>query len=46
MIVNIMLLLLSEVNVVEKMKECNAIIGGEGNGGIITLLYIMEEMHL
>ena len=24
-----------EVNVVTKMKECNAIIGGEGNGGII-----------
>ena len=24
-----------EVNVVEKMKECDAIIGGEGNGGII-----------
>ena len=24
-----------EVNVVEKMKESNAIIGGEGNGGII-----------
>jgi phosphomannomutase len=24
-----------EVNVVEKMKECNAQIGGEGNGGII-----------
>jgi len=24
-----------EVNVVEKMKACNAIIGGEGNGGII-----------
>ena len=24
-----------EVNVVEKMKECNAIVGGEGNGGII-----------
>lgn len=24
-----------EVNVVEKMKECNAIIGGEGNGGVI-----------
>jgi len=24
-----------EVNVVEKMKEANAIIGGEGNGGII-----------
>jgi phosphomannomutase len=24
-----------EVNVVAKMKECNAIIGGEGNGGII-----------
>jgi len=24
-----------EVNVVEKMKEVNAIIGGEGNGGII-----------
>lgn len=25
-----------EVNVVEKMKEVNAIIGGEGNGGIIV----------
>ncbi len=24
-----------EVNVVEKMKECDAVIGGEGNGGII-----------
>ena len=24
-----------EVNVVEKMKKCNAIIGGEGNGGVI-----------
>lgn len=24
-----------EVNVVKKMKECNAIIGGEGNGGVI-----------
>ena len=24
-----------EVNVVEKMKLCNAIIGGEGNGGVI-----------
>jgi len=24
-----------EVNVVDKMKECNAIIGGEGNGGVI-----------
>ena len=24
-----------EVNVVEKMKEINAVIGGEGNGGII-----------
>ena len=24
-----------EVNVVEKMKECNAVIGGEGNGGVI-----------
>ena len=24
-----------EVNVVEQMKSCNAIIGGEGNGGII-----------
>ncbi|CAI8277681.1 MAG: Phosphomannomutase/phosphoglucomutase [Owenweeksia sp. TMED14] len=24
-----------EVNVVDKMKDCNAIIGGEGNGGII-----------
>ena len=30
-----------EVNVVEKMKSCNAVIGGEGNGGIIypTLHY-------
>ena len=24
-----------EVNVVEKMKECSAVIGGEGNGGVI-----------
>ena len=24
-----------EVNVVEKMKEVDAVIGGEGNGGII-----------
>ena len=24
-----------EVNVVEKMKECRAVIGGEGNGGVI-----------
>jgi len=24
-----------EVNVVEKMKEVNAVIGGEGNGGVI-----------
>ena len=24
-----------EVNVVEKMKECQAVIGGEGNGGVI-----------
>lgn len=24
-----------EVNVVEKMKECEAVIGGEGNGGVI-----------
>lgn len=24
-----------EVNVVEKMKACNAVIGGEGNGGVI-----------
>lgn len=29
-----------EVNVVEKMKEINAIIGGEGNGGII-----LPELH-
>ena len=29
-----------EVNVVEKMKEVNAIIGGEGNGGIID-----PELH-
>ena len=25
-----------EVNVVEKMKETNAVIGGEGNGGVIS----------
>lgn len=25
-----------EVNVVKKMKECSAIIGGEGNGGVIV----------
>jgi phosphomannomutase len=24
-----------EVNVVEEMKKCNAVIGGEGNGGVI-----------
>ncbi len=24
-----------EINVVEKMKQCNAVIGGEGNGGVI-----------
>jgi len=24
-----------EVNVVKKMKDCNAVIGGEGNGGVI-----------
>lgn len=29
-----------EVNVVAKMKECNAVIGGEGNGGII-----MPDLH-
>jgi len=29
-----------EVNVVEKMKETNAIIGGEGNGGVI-----LPELH-
>ena len=29
-----------EVNVVEKMKEKNAVIGGEGNGGII-----LPELH-
>jgi phosphomannomutase len=29
-----------EVNVVEKMKETNAVIGGEGNGGII-----LPELH-
>jgi phosphomannomutase len=29
-----------EVNVVTKMKECNAVIGGEGNGGVIY-----PEMH-
>ena len=29
-----------EVNVVEKMKEMNAIIGGEGNGGVI-----LPELH-
>ena len=29
-----------EVNVVTKMKECNAVIGGEGNGGVI-----LPELH-
>lgn len=29
-----------EVNVIEKMKESNAIIGGEGNGGVI-----LPELH-
>lgn len=29
-----------EVNVVQKMKECSAVIGGEGNGGIIV-----PELH-
>lgn len=28
-----------EVNVVTKMKECNAVIGGEGNGGVIYPAY-------
>jgi phosphomannomutase len=28
------------------MKEKNAIIGGEGNGGVIFQNYIMEEMLL
>lgn len=31
---------MGEVNVVEKMKETNAVIGGEGNGGII-----LPELH-
>ena len=30
-----------EINVVEKMKELNSVIGGEGNGGVI-----LEESHL
>lgn len=29
-----------EVNVVTKMRECNAVIGGEGNGGVI-----LPELH-
>jgi len=29
-----------EVNVVTRMKECNAVIGGEGNGGVI-----LPELH-
>ena len=29
-----------EINVVEQMKECNALLGGEGNGGII-----LSESH-
>ena len=36
---------IGEVNVVEMMKEKNAIIGGEGNGGVILPNYIMEEMR-
>jgi phosphomannomutase len=30
-----------EINVVEEMKNCNAVIGGEGNGGII-----LPDLHL
>ena len=32
---------MGEINVVEKMKELNCSIGGEGNGGVI-----LEESHL
>ena len=34
-----------EVNVVKKMKEVGAVIGGEGNGGIIVQLYTMAEIR-
>jgi phosphomannomutase len=30
-----------EINVVEEMKKCNAVIGGEGNGGVI-----LPDLHL
>ncbi len=33
--VNVMRTSVGEINVVNKMKECNAQIGGEGNGGVI-----------
>jgi phosphomannomutase len=34
-----------EVNVVKKMKEVNAVIGGEGNGGIIIPDLHMDVTH-
>lgn len=35
-----------EVNVVQLMKDTNAIIGGEGNGELSILHHIMVEIHL
>jgi phosphomannomutase len=34
-----------EVNVVKKMKEVNAVIGGEGNGGIIVPIFTTAATH-
>ncbi len=33
--VNVIRSAVGEINVVNKMKDCNALIGGEGNGGVI-----------
>ena len=33
--VNVIRTSVGEINVVNKMKDCNALIGGEGNGGVI-----------
>ena len=38
--VNVIRSAVGEINVVNKMKDCNALIGGEGNGGVI-----LSESH-
>ena len=34
-----------EMNVVKKMKEVNAVVGGEGGGGIISVSYTHLRAH-